>query len=293
MPPRPPRGTTPSCRPTTALLSRSFVRIIVSLAIVLAATLPLVARAQSYPGAAPIPRTTDPATLHRLATQREIVERIRIGFRAETNGQWAAAAAEFVRVIALDPPEPQGSTAYYDLGNALAAQSDYADAATAFERAIARDPGFLAARANLVTVYLLAGNVPAARAAADAFLAIAPDSARALYARGITALRSGDAPTALHDFRALSSADPSYAVAHYDIAIAEQQLGRYDDAERELRTAISLSTGYARARIALGAVLLHEGRKDEARVAFDDAAQSTQDAALRTLATSLRDAIAR
>ena len=38
-------------------------------------------------------------------------------------------------------------------------------------------------------------------------------------------------------------------------------------------------------------VLLHEGRKDEARVAFDAAAQSTQDATLRNLASSLRDAI--
>ncbi len=263
------------------------------LALVLAATLPLGTSAQPYPGITPIPRSTDLPTLHRLAAQREIVERIRIGFRAEMQQQWTQAAAEFTRTIALDPPEPQGSTAYYDLGIALAAQKDYAGAAHAFDQAIARDPGFLAARANLVTTYLTAGNLTAARIAGDAFVAAAPTSARALYSRGIVALRTGDATTALQDFRTLSGSDPSYAVAHYDIAIAEQQLGRFEDAERELQTAISLAPGYARARIALGAVLLHEGKRVEARLAFDGAVQSTQDATLRNLATSLRDAIER
>jgi tetratricopeptide (TPR) repeat protein len=261
------------------------------MAIALAALLPAAAAAQGYPTLAPVPRTTDAAALHAIAAHREILERIRIGFRAETNGQWAQAATEFTRVVALDPPEPQGSTAYYDLGNARGALGDYQGAAKAYAAAIARDSGFLAARANLVTVELLANDLPAARAAADAFIAAAPDSARALYAHGIAALRSNDAKTALGDFRALSSADPSYALAHYDIAIAEQQLARFDDAERELRTALTLSPGYTRARIALGAVLLHEGKKDEARVAFDAAAAGTQDATLRNLAASLRDAI--
>jgi tetratricopeptide (TPR) repeat protein len=269
------------------------MRLRAHFAIVLAALLPAAAAAQDYPALAPIPNTTDPATLHAMAARREILERIRIGFHAETNGQWAQAAAEFARVIALDPAEPQGSTAYYDLGNARGALGEYPAAAKAYEASIARDSGFLAARANLVTVELLANDLPAARAAADAFVAAAPDSARALYAHGIAALRSNDAAAALHDFRALSSADPSYALAHYDIAIAEQQLARFDDAERELRTALALSPAYTRARIALGAVLLHEGKKDEARIAFDAAAAGTQDATLRNLAASLRDAIER
>jgi tetratricopeptide (TPR) repeat protein len=255
------------------------------------ATLPALAQAQPYSGVTPIPRTTDAATLHALANRREITERIRIGFRDEMVGRWADAASEFQRAIALDPPEPQGSTAHYDLGLALARTNDYDGAATAFEAAIASDPGFLAARANLVTVCLLAGKEAAARTAADAFASAAPDSARALYARGIAALRSGDATTALAAFGTLSKDDPQYAVAHYDIALAEQQLGALADAERELRAAIALSPAYARARIALGAVLLREGKKDEARLAFDAAAQASQDATLRNLATSLRDAI--
>lgn len=263
---------------------------IVILAIVLVAS---AASSQSYPVLQPVPRTTDPAALHRLANQREILERIRIGFAASERADWNAAAAEFERAIALHPGEPQASTAYYDLGIARAGLREYAGAAAAFEEAIARDSGFLAARANLVAVNLLRDNLVAARAAADAFVAVAPESARALYSRGLISLKAGDAATAVADFAKLSAGEPAYAVAHYDLALAERQLGRFADAERELRTAIQLAPAYARAHIALGAVLLHEGKRDEARSAFDAAADAAKDVAMHNLAVSLRDAVVR
>ena len=86
---------------------------------------------------------------------------------------------------------------------------------------------------------------------------------------------------------------PAYAVAHYDLALAERELGRYDDAERELRTATALAPNYARAHLALGAVLLHEGKRDAAREAFDDAANLPGDLGIKNLAVSLRDSIVR
>jgi len=251
------------------------------------------AAAQPYSGVTPVPRTTDAAALHALASDREIGERIRLGIAALARAAWPAARDEFARALALHPPEPQGSTASYDLGIALTNAGDLDGAARAFEAAIALDRGFLAARANLVSVHLLRGDLAAARAAADAYVALAPDSARAAYARGIAALRAGDATTALADFRRLLARDPKYAVAHYDLALAEQRLGDYAAAERELRAALALVPAYARANIALGAVLLHEGNRADARAAFDAALRDTDDATLRTLATSLRDAIGR
>jgi tetratricopeptide (TPR) repeat protein len=87
--------------------------------------------------------------------------------------------------------------------------------------------------------------------------------------------------------------NPAYAVAHYDLALAEEKLGNYDAAERELRASIGLAPGYARAQFALGAVLLRLGRKSEAKAAFaqanDDAAQ---DPALANIAAAMRDSIA-
>jgi len=248
-------------------------------------------RAQPYPGITPVPRTTDPARMHALANDREVIERIRTAVDAENRRDYAVALRELERAIALQPAEPQGSTARYDLGIAQAATGDLAAAADSFRAALALDPGFLAARANLVGAALEEGDLKAARVAADEFLRAAPDSARALYSRGIVALRAGDSATALVDFRKLLANDPAYAVAHYDLAIAEQQRQDYGESERELRAALALAPTYTRARLALGAVLLREGRRDEARAAFDAALSETSDSSLRNLAMSLRDAI--
>ena len=86
--------------------------------------------------------------------------------------------------------------------------------------------------------------------------------------------------------------NPSYAVAHYDLALAEERLGRYDSAERELRAALSLAPAYARARFALGVVLLREGERDAARTEFQRATvDAAGDPALQNIAASARDSI--
>jgi Tfp pilus assembly protein PilF len=269
------------------------VRTIVAFALFACALLPGGLRAQPYPGLTPVPRTTDPAVQHSLTIEREISERIRLGIEAETRRDFGAAVTQFDRALALTPHEPQASTAFYDRGLAQAGLGDDPAAADSFREAVRRDPGFLAARANLVAVEIVAGDLAGARAAADAFVREAPESARALYGRGLVALRSGDTATARDDFKKLLAADPAYAVAHYDLALVEQRDGHYDEAERELRAALGLSSGYVRARLALGAVLLHEGKRMEARDAFDTVTQAPgTDPTLRNLAVSLRDAIA-
>lgn len=249
------------------------------------------ANAQSYPQARPVPRSTDPATMLATARQREIRERIEIGFHAELKGEWKRAAAEFARVVTLDPPEPQGSTTHYDLGLAQAHLGRLEPAVASFSTAIARDPDFFAARVNLIAVNLMRNDLAAARRAADEMLTRRPDSARGLYDRGLIALRAGDAASALRDFGALLRLNPAYASARYDLALAEMKLERFADAERDLQAALEIAPQFARARFALGAVLLRTGKRDQARVAFEAAAQSAQDPSLRELANSMRDSI--
>lgn len=250
------------------------------------------APSQTYPLRTPVPATTSVPQLQNLATAREIEERFRLGLDDEAHGRWKDAAGEFERIVALAPPEPKGSTARYDLAIAYANLGRNDDAARQLRAAIALDPGFLAAMANLVAVELARGDLRAARAVADRYVALDPQSARALYSRGIVALRDGDAATARADFGKLLHQNPSYALAHYDLALAEERLQHYDAAERELRAALALAPTYARAQFALGAVLLHTGRRREARDAFAQASRdAVADPALQNIAAAMRDSI--
>jgi tetratricopeptide (TPR) repeat protein len=250
--------------------------------------------AQVYSPATPAPRTTSVPALAALAIAREVEERFRLGIEDQAAGKWSASAAEFTRIVQLRPPEPKGSTAFYDLGLAYAHEGRNADAAGAFRSALGLDREFLAAMANLISVDLAVGNAREARLVADNYVAVAPDSARAVYSRGIVALRGGDAVTARADFGKLLSLDPAYAVAHYGLALAEEALKRYDSAERELRAALALAPNYARAEFALGVVLLAQNHRSQAHDAFVRACQlSSGDPALSNLATSMRDSITR
>ncbi len=250
--------------------------------------------AQTYDPSRPLPATTSQPVLRSLAERREIHERFAIGLRAESEHHWKAAASEFSRILALHPAEPQGSTAHYDLALAYVQLNRLDSAGAEFQRAIALDSGFLAAFANLIAVDLMRKDVAGARTAADQFVRIAPRSARALYSRGIVALAGSDPQVAAGDFGKLLANSPSYAVAHYDLGLAETQLGRYDAAERELKTALRLAPNYSRAEFALGTVLLKEGKRLEARLAFDQTVKTaSNDLVLRNLATSMRDALQR
>lgn len=248
--------------------------------------------AQTYDTPKPIPRSTDVPTLHAQAVDRIVHERFRIGLDAEARDDWVRAATEFESVLALNPSEPRGSTAHYDLSIAYANLGRDDDAALQLRAAIAIDPGFLAAMANLVAVDARRGDLREARSVADRFVALAPDSARALYSHGIVALEVGDAKGAQADFTRLLVNNPSSAIAHYDLGLAEVKLGSNADAEREFGSALAISPTYARARVALGAVLLNEGRRAEARVDFDRAARDAQgDPTLQNVAIAMRDAI--
>jgi tetratricopeptide (TPR) repeat protein len=260
-------------------------------ALFVAALTPALAMAQAYPGTTPAPRTTSPAQLDALARNREVAERFRRGLDAAARLDWKTSADEFTRVVSLDPPEPRGSTARYDLGIAQANIGQYAAAATNFEEALKRDPGFAAAAANLVEAALQAGDVSRARRAADRFIAIAPSSLRARYSRGLVALQQNDLTTARIDFASLTAASPSYALAHYDLAVTELRSGDYAAAQTELQAALALSPGYARARFALATLMLRADRRTEASANLERVIQDAEDPTLRALAVSLRDRI--
>lgn len=257
-----------------------------------ALTLPGPAGAQEYGTQRPVSKTTSAPELRAAALQREIHERFAIGLNAQARRDWNKAAPEFERILQLTDAEPAHSTAAYDLAIVYANQKRLPDAARMLRAAIAGDPEFLAAYANIVAVDLARGDIREARSYADAFVKLAPDSARALYSRGLTALRQNDARTAAADFGKLLQSDPAYAVAHYDLGISESLQNHLAEAEREFQAAVSISPQYARARFALATVLLKQGKRAEARAALDATVRdAAADPELLNLALALRDAM--
>ena len=196
---RPPgrRAAPPACR-APDVIGRVAVASLLALAAVTSA-----AFAQTYSRPTPSPRLTDPGSLAARIRDREVHERFARGVSAEERSDWSGAAAEFRRVIALDPPEPKGSSARYDLALAESRLGHDDVAAGLLQEALHRDPGFAAAAANLVAIQLRRGDGPAALAAAERYLAIAPTAFLARYGHGLAALRAGDLAAARADFRAL------------------------------------------------------------------------------------------
>ncbi|GEM_PF-513318 len=245
-------------------------------------------RASGQEYATPAPRTTDLRRLHALAIARAVHAYFTRGIADEQRGAWDDAARSFEAVLALHPPEPQNSTARYDLAIAYAGLRRYDDAASQLRAALRADPGFLAAWANLAAIDLRRGDLAEARDAARRLLALAPSSARGLYERGLIALQDGDLRAARTAFSTLAGSNPRYALAHYDLAVVLARSGDLAQAEREFRLALALAPRYARASLGLGVVLVREGRLADARAAFAAAAaESADDPVLHVLALSL------
>lgn len=85
----------------------------------------------------------------------------------------------------------------------------------------------------------------------------------------------GDWPAAARHFETARQLDPGSADTHAGYGLLLAALGRFDDAERELRTANDLGVPFDRARLALGYGLLLAGQTTEAVEHFATIARET------------------
>ncbi len=104
------------------------------------------------------------------------------------------------------------------------------------------------------------------RAFASEAVAGSPHSALAHFCLGQSLQIDGDAERALAEYRTALTFGPT-EVVHNNIAVIYLAGGRWEDAERELRSELTIDPHYARAYSNLAIALRHEGKPDEARVA--------------------------
>ena len=195
----------------------------------------------------------------------------------------APARAAFGREAAASVPplrrEADRAEARAEFGSFLLERGDPEAARGELEAAIALEPAFESAHANLADLERALGRDAAALEILDAAIARLPESAALHHARGLARVRVGRSAEAIADLERAASLAPSSSRFGYVLAVAVHSAG-------DVRRALSILEAIARerpgelaVREALVAFLEGEGRTAEAaphRAALVRAAASEQ-----------------
>jgi predicted O-linked N-acetylglucosamine transferase (SPINDLY family) len=141
------------------------------------------------------------------------------------------AASAWRRALAI---EPLNFDVNYKLASLLVELGTPGDAERLFQQALQGNPNSLEVRASLVNLYLARGSLEAAAAAAEAALKLRPDWIELLF----------------------------------DYGLILKRLARQIEAEAVLRRVIEIDATYARGYQMLGAVLISQGRVEDALETF-------------------------
>jgi predicted O-linked N-acetylglucosamine transferase (SPINDLY family) len=176
-------------------------------------------------------------------------------------GRAADAVAPLKRAFAGNPK----STEIADLlGATLLDIGDGRGAVAIFETIVKARHRDSKAWLHLAIASQLSGNAKRALEASDAALAIVPDAAPALGARGQALASLGQVDSAREAFVAGVRVAPKSAVAHHNFGVFLREQGDVDTAVSHLRTAVQLDATLAPAQEALVSALVDAGRADEA-----------------------------
>lgn len=159
---------------------------------------------------------------------------------------------------------PQNAAVWHELGLAYQAQGKLAEAATALRRAIALNGELPEPHSNLGIVLLAAGDGKGAEAAFREAIRIQPDYADAQGNLANVLAGRGDLPGARHHFGVALRYKPNDAAIRYNFAVALGRAREYDEAERELRSAMAADAKMVEAYELLGNLLMARQRAAEA-----------------------------
>jgi len=141
------------------------------------------------------------------------------------------AAACFENARTLDPGDFRWP---YLLGSVHQGERRLAASAAALEAALELDPGYPPALLRLGNVRLVAGEHDAARQAFERVLEHDPESAPAHAGLAKVAAAGGDPASAARHFEAALERQPQASALRYPLALAYRELGRVEEARRQL-----------------------------------------------------------
>src|SRR3989449_6681093 len=137
------------------------------------------------------------------------------------------------------------SEAHYTLGTVLKQQGRLPEAANALREAIRLQPDFAGAHTTLAAVLRQQGDTAGAKTetlAAEEITKSKTSLQAATFATnsGARLLNAGDLESAISQFQAAIKLVPTYAPAHYHLAVALQRKGQHKEAQGEFQKAAEL-----------------------------------------------------
>jgi tetratricopeptide (TPR) repeat protein len=126
---------------------------------------------------------------------------------------------------------PARAQTLYEQAAAAMAAGEFVEAELRFEEFVLQYPEFAGAHVNLAIIHANGGNDDAAQTAINGALAIDPDNSAALNQQGMLFRRNGKFIEAEAAYMKAVTADPGYALAHYNLGVLnELYLQRLDRA---------------------------------------------------------------
>jgi len=165
---------------------------------------------------------------------------------ASKSGDHPGAIASYTEVAA---GLPSCADCYYNIGLEYSALKDFAQAETAFKKAVEMKPDHADAYNGLANVYnaqkkfdlASQASAKAAELAGGAAAAGGGGNADSLYNQGVIAWNAGKADEAKAHFDSALKADPNHAASHFQLGMALLNLGQLPQAKTEFEAYLKLA----------------------------------------------------
>lgn len=220
-----------------------------------------------------------------------------LGLVHEKLGEWAEAVPRFRKVLEI---EPDHRDAQRILANVLFQKGDYKEALPAYVRAIELDStrtGLYYSKAEVLDRLAQSKeDYPGVIEAYETALRKDGNDPRAYNAAisvGTMSMKLEKPQAAFSAFRLATKINPDNAVAHYNCAIAQKALKKFDGAIQSLEKAISLKDPYGAAHFVLAGIYYQNLKNDQKALEQYDLAAADpafgQRAKAKQYADSIRD----
>jgi len=185
---------------------------------------------------------------------------------AADKSDYATAASDYEKYLTQKPDD---AAAHFDLGYVYTAQKEKDKAVAEYRKAIALDPKMAQAYLNL-GISLLDGDAKAAIAPLQKATELNYDYAQGHYLLGTAEERADQPADAVKEYTIAVKLDPNDYPEHIALARAELAAGNASAAEPEFREALKLKANDAESELGLVQSLIEQKKSADAAAALDD-----------------------